>query len=100
MACDSVTVSYFGAIRTLVPRQDETVALCAGSTVRAVLEAIAARHGAAITEALIGPDGDLLPNTLLMLDGSNVLHRQGLETIVESGAALRVVLLPAFTGGG
>jgi len=97
---ESVTVSYFGAIQSLVPRRVEAVTLSARSTVRSVLEALAARHGAAITEALVGPDGDLLPNTLLMLNGSNVLHREGLETVVEAGAALRVVVLPAFTGGG
>jgi molybdopterin converting factor small subunit len=95
-----VTVQYFGLAQRLVPAAQEQVALRAPGTVRDVLRALARRHGQQLLEALVGPDDAPLPNTLVMLDGANVLHRQGLDTPIQHDATLRVVVLPAFTGGG
>jgi len=53
--------------------------------------------GLDVRRELLLPDGRIRPGTILLIDGHNVLHADGLTTRVPSGSALSV--FPPVGGG-
>ncbi len=96
----TVSVQYFELVRRHVDTPNEELTLPRGATVADLMEALARRHGVALGEALVGPDGGPLPNAVILLDGGNILHRQGMDTALTHGSLVRLMLLPPFIGGG
>jgi molybdopterin converting factor small subunit len=96
----TITVVYFGLIREITNLPEESLQCSAGTTVGELLSALVARHGVPFVEALLGPDGRPLPNAVVVLDGREIAHGRGVETAVERDGQLRIVLMPAFAGGG
>ena len=100
MAQITVRVQYFELVRAHVDVSDQQVALPAGATISRLMADLARQHGEALGEALIGPDGGPLPNAVILLDGGNILHRQGMDTVLAEGSLVRMMLMPPFIGGG
>lgn len=96
----TVTVYYMGLIQEVLPVSSERVTLATGATVGNLLAELSARHGPALAEALLAPDGEPLPNAVVQLDGRNILHLQGQQTPIERDGVLHIVLTPGFIGGG
>lgn len=82
----TVEVRYFAAAAEAAGCDSETVPLPAGATVGSLLDALAQRHGPALTA--------VAARCALLVDG--VLHRDRAEAV---GAPVRVDVLPPFAGG-
>lgn len=96
----TIKVSYAGLIRHLVPDVDETFALPAGSTVRDLLLAVAARHGEDVREMLFVGDRLLVPNAIILVDGTDIGQLRGLDTAVRPEGVTQVLVMNPATGGG
>ncbi len=96
----AVRVSYAGLIRHLVPVADETLSLPDGSTVRDLLVAIADRHGHDVREMLFVGSQQLVPNAIVLLDGTDITHLRGLDTVIDVAGVTQVLVMNPATGGG
>jgi molybdopterin converting factor small subunit len=95
-----VRVLYFGPIQALARAPEDEVTLAPGATVRELVAELCARHGAAFREALLWPDGAPLPTVEILLDGSHIDHRAGMDTPIEDDGRVHVVIMPPAFGGG
>ena len=96
----TITVHYFGLDQEVVPVSTERVTLRPGATLADLFAELDARHGPALAEALLAPNGEPLPNAVVQLDSRNILHLQGQATPLQRDGTLHVVLTPGFIGGG
>jgi molybdopterin converting factor small subunit len=96
----TIKVLYFGLIREVTDLPEESLKLSVGATVRQLLGRLVERHGEPFREALLGPDGRPLPNAVVVLDGRDIAHVGGVEAAIERDGQVRIVLMPAFAGGG
>ena len=100
MAQITVRVQYFELVRQHVDLPEQQLELPLGATMHLLMAALVRQHGAGLSDALMGPDGEPLPNAVILLDGSNILHRQGMDTELADGNLVRMMLMPPFIGGG
>lgn len=96
----TIKVLYFGSIKDVVDVPEETVDLPAGATVRDLISALTQRHGRAFQEALFLSGDRLLPNATILLDGSNILHREAMDTRIEQDGSTHILLMTTAVGGG
>jgi molybdopterin converting factor small subunit len=99
-AMTTIQVVYFGLVRNVVNQGEETLSLAVGSTVRQLMEALCEKHGAALRDAIFTADGTLGSSVMLVLDGTNVLSRQGLETPIGAAQSMHVLLTTTAMAGG
>lgn len=95
-----IKVWYFGAIKKILGVDEETLVLQAGSQIRELIAALAARHGPPFLEAIFAPHERLLPNAMILLDGDNILHGEGFATTMDGRGLVQILLMPPFVGGG
>lgn len=96
----TVRVLYFGLVRNVVKEAQEEISLPAGSRVRDLIEILCGKHGEALRDALFTVEGTLTANTILLLDGTNVQYRRGLDTEIGAGQAFHVLLTTTALAGG
>jgi molybdopterin converting factor small subunit len=99
-ALTTIQVVYFGLVRNVVKQGEETVSLPVGSTVRELVEMLCQKHGAALRDAIFTADGTLGSSVMLVLDGTNVLNRQGLDTTISGEQSMHVLLTTTAMAGG
>lgn len=95
-----VRVLYFGLVRNVVKEGEEEIELPAGSKVRDLLDLLCEKHGEALRDALFTVERTLTANTMLLLDGTNVLYSQGLDTIIGDDQSMHVLLTTTALAGG
>ncbi len=95
-----VRVLYFGLVRNVVKEAEETIDLPAGSKVRDLLKILCEKHGEALRDALFTVEGTLTANTMLLLDGTNVLYSEGLDTAIGNDQSMHVLLTTTALAGG
>jgi molybdopterin converting factor small subunit len=95
-----VRVLYFGLVRNVVKEAEEEITLSAPAKVKDLLEALCRKHGEALRDALFTVEGTLTANTMLLLDGTNVLYTQGLDTIISNDQSMHVLLTTTALAGG
>jgi len=95
-----VRVLYFGLVRNVVKEAEEAIVLPAGAKVKDLLEALCRKHGEALRDALFTVEGTLTANTMLLLDGTNVLYTQGLDTVIGKDQSMHVLLTTTALAGG
>ena len=95
-----VRVFYFGLVRDVVKEAEEEMALPPGAKVKDLLDALCYRHGVALRDALFTVEGTLTANTMLLLDGTNVLYTQGLDTVISNDQSMHVLLTTTALAGG
>jgi molybdopterin converting factor small subunit len=95
-----VRVLYFGLVRNVVKEGEEEIDLPAGSKVRDLLDVLCEKHGEALCDALFTVEKTLTANTMLLLDGTNVLYSQGLDTIIGDDQSMHVLLTTTALAGG
>jgi molybdopterin converting factor small subunit len=96
----TVRVLYFGLVRNVVKEAEEEILLPAGSKVKDLVDVLCRKHGTALHDALFTTEGTLTANTMLLLDGTNVLYAQGLDTEIGSDQSLHVLLTTTALAGG
>jgi len=95
-----VRVLYFGLVRNVVKEAEEEIDLPAGAKVKDLLETLCRKHGEALRDALFTVEGTLTANTMLLLDGTNVLYSQGLDTVISNDQSIHVLLTTTALAGG
>ncbi len=95
-----VRVLYFGLVRNVVKEAEEEIDLPAGSKVRDLLERLCEKHGEGLRDALFTVEGTLTANTMLLLDGTNVLYSEGLDTAISNDQSMHVLLTTTALAGG
>ncbi len=96
----TIRVLYFGLVRNVVQEAEEEVTLPAGATVGKLLDVLCERHGDPLRDALFTVEGTLIANAMILLDGTNILYGQGLETEIDSQKSLHVLLTTTAMAGG
>ena len=96
----TVQVQYFGLIREIVPVSEQSVTLPTAATVRDLLSMLFEQYGPRFRDALLAGNDQLLPNAVIALNASNILHKQGMDTPIPARCSLRILLMPAVAGGG
>ncbi len=95
-----IRVLYFGLVRNVVKQGEEEIDLPVGSKVRDLLEILCERHGENLRDALFTVEKTLTANTVLLLDGTNVLYAQGLDTVIGNDQSMHVLLTTTALAGG
>ncbi len=96
----AIQVHYFGLVRNVVKKPEETVTVPVGATVRELIELLCQTHGEALRDALFTAESTLGSSVMVLLDGTNVLSRQGLETRIEGEQSMHVLLTTTAMAGG
>ena len=96
----AIQVLYFGLVRNMVKEAKETVMLPAGATVRDLLDILCKKHGEPLRDALFTVEGTLTANTMILLDGTNILYAKGLDTEIDNQKSLHVLLTTTAMAGG
>jgi molybdopterin converting factor small subunit len=96
----TIQVLYFGLIRNVVDSAEDTITLPPGATVRDLFDSLGKRHGRSFSDALFTAHGTLLNNAIVLLDGSNILSAQGLETEINGRSSAHIMLTTTAVGGG
>ncbi|MBI2183649.1 MAG: MoaD family protein [Thaumarchaeota archaeon] len=95
-----VTVKYFGLIRSIVGKKEETVSLPEGSNVKLLFAKLISKYGEQFRDLVVDMDGELTSEAIVLLDGEDVRNRDRLDTKLEdSKEAHLVVVSPAALGG-
>ena len=97
MAEIQVQVDYSGQLRTAAGHGEATVELAEGTTLRGLLDRLAA-DAPSLQSHLFGDDGDVQPSLLLVVNGAAVPSGEAAERVaLVSGDA--VSLMPPVAGG-
>ena len=90
-----MTVNYFATIRTYTGENKLTLA-DSPPTLGPLLETLAARYGTAFRRAVFSGD-ELGGEIIILVNGRNVVHLEGLDTPLEAGD--EVSIFPMVAGG-
>lgn len=96
----AIQVRYFGLVRNVVKAPEETVSVPVGVTVREIIELLCRSHGEALRDALFTAEGTLGSSVMVLLDGTNVLSRQGLDTRIGGEQSMHVLVTTTAMAGG
>jgi len=96
----AIRVLYFGLVRNVVKDSEETVSVPAGATVRELIEILCRSHGEALRDALFTAENTLGSSVMVLLDGTNILSREGLDTRIEGEQSVHVLLTTTALAGG
>ncbi len=93
----TVTVRTMFDLARIMGRQSVQLDVAPGATVRTVLEDLVAAHDGLKGRLFDGGTGGLLAYLFVELNGRDIRALQGLETLVQSGDALSI-LIPVAGG--
>jgi molybdopterin converting factor small subunit len=96
----SVKVVFSGLIQHSFGSTEQQVAMPPGGTVRDLLQLLFRKHGEAFQEALFVGAGNLVPNAIVLVDGRDIRHHNGLDLCLDSQLCVELLVLPPATGGG
>lgn len=92
-----VRVRLFGEYATLAGRPDWSVEASDDADLRGLFSALDAQAGKAISKSLLFDEQTILPSIAVMVNGSNVLMKDGLRTRLGDGDQVNV--MPLLGGG-
>lgn len=91
-----VTVKFFSLLRMQVKKPSIGVEIVDG-TIRDLLEKARAQTGCDFLPSLVDAAGALIPGTIILLNGRNILLLENLDTRIRDGD--EVALFPPAGGG-
>ncbi|MGC9312948.1 MAG: MoaD/ThiS family protein [Sediminispirochaetaceae bacterium] len=91
-----ITVKFFTTLRILL-RQAEIELDITSSTVRDLLQLCEQRIAQPFLHKLVNPQKEIIPGTIILVNGHNILHLEGLDTPISSGD--QIALFPPGGGG-
>lgn len=94
-----VKIVYFGPIKSYVGVEEEVIPIKnEKTTVRHLIEEIAHRHGDEIKNLCIhGTSSNRGVN--IFVNGRHILENEDLETVVEGGSEVNIILVSQAAGG-
>ncbi len=93
----NVRVKLFGDVATVAGATSLEVGVGEGALLSDLLSALDSTAGRSVSESITDSDGRLLPSIAVLVNGSNVYLRQGLETSLAAGDTVSV--MPLMGGG-
>ncbi len=96
----SIVIRYVGLIRNTLSKQEETVEIKGGATLRDLLALLTERYGDDFRTLVFGADGRLRSTTNLLLDGADAAEAGGLDASLEGVAKLSILALVHPPAGG
>ncbi|MFQ6010749.1 MAG: MoaD/ThiS family protein [Nitrososphaerales archaeon] len=92
-------VRYLGIIQRIVGASEEEMAVMEGTRVRDLLQILKGKYGTEMKSAL--EDNHLLAsNAIVLVDGKNTDTMKGLDTLLEKGQDVQIVVMaPSGFGG-
>ena len=91
-----ITVKFFTTLRILL-RQAELRLDISSTTVREMLRLCEQHTRQPFLHKLVDPQYKIIPGTIILVNGHNILHLDGMETPLHSGD--QVALFPPGGGG-
>jgi molybdopterin converting factor small subunit len=88
----AVRVSYLGLIRNLLGKREEGVTVPPGAVVRDLLAQLADRHGDPFRKSLFKHTGELRALVQVCVDDRDIDELRGLDTPLERGERVSVVV--------
>lgn len=92
-----INIQFYSLLRLLLNRENILLPPMEGDCVRTVLERVQEALKTPIAHKLLNDTGMLQTGTIILLNRHNILHLNGLETIVADGDTL--ALFPPGAGG-
>ena len=89
-------VKLFATLRLKLGRGALTIESSAPLTVRELIREVSRRTESEVAPYLLNDDGSLQTGTMILVDGKNIHHLDGLETVVRSQ---EVSIFPPAGGG-
>jgi sulfur-carrier protein len=93
-------ILYFGLIRNVVGIAGETVTLPERTSVRGLLNILSQKYGERFRDVLFTSEGTLPANAIILLDGKNILHGNGLDTEIPPAGSAHILVTMTAIGGG
>jgi molybdopterin synthase sulfur carrier subunit len=90
-----VEVEFFATLRLKLPKPVYVLDMPDGSTVKDLMYDLDRITGQSISEELFRGD-EVIPGTVILLNGRNILHLNGTRTLLEEG---KVAVFPPVAGG-
>ncbi|MBI3015467.1 MAG: MoaD/ThiS family protein [Candidatus Tectomicrobia bacterium] len=87
-----VKVVYLGLVRNVLDCPEEVAEVGDRTTVGQLLEQLASRHGDPFRWSVFKGNGELRSTVLICMNDSDVSQLSGLETQLEAGAQLTVIV--------
>ena len=84
-----IIVNFFTTLRTYLKSRQARIHGEDLSIVE-LLQQCEAQTGKALLPKLISDDGSLIPGAMILINGQDILHLQGIRTIVRNGADVAV----------
>ncbi len=94
----NVRVKLFGDVATVAGSTSLEVGVGGDSRLSDLLSALDVASGRSVSQSITDADGRLLPSIAVLVNGSNVYLKQGLETALAEGDTVSV--MPLMGGGG
>lgn len=91
-----INVNFFGTLRTFVKTKQVRISADELSVFE-LLQECEAKVSKPLLNKLIDKNGNIRPGTVILVNGQNVFHLQGLHTIVRNGAD--IAIFPPGGGG-
>jgi molybdopterin synthase sulfur carrier subunit len=91
-----VTLKFFATFREIVGSKTIDREFADGTTIREVLTGLEEEYEDMQGELIV--DGDLKPQINVLKNGREVLHMEGIDTVVDEGDT--VSIFPPVAGGG
>ena len=97
---NKVKISYYGLIRNVVDNLENESHLSEDGTVGELLRSLVEKYGDSFRSAMLTPDWQLLPITMIHLNGHDINEINGLNTKLEDNSELSITVLAYATSGG
>jgi molybdopterin synthase sulfur carrier subunit len=91
-----ITLKFFATFREIVGSKTVDREFAEGTTIGEVLSTLESEYDDLVGELLV--DGDLKPQINVLKNGREVLHMEGIDTVVEADDT--VSIFPPVAGGG
>jgi molybdopterin converting factor small subunit len=87
-----IRVSYLGLLRNVVGDGEETLRATPDTTVGQLIDRLAERHGEALRQSLFRRDGRLRTFAQVCVDDRDIDDLQGLDTRLDAGEEVSLVV--------
>jgi molybdopterin synthase sulfur carrier subunit len=92
-----IKVQYFASVREIVSQREETLEVPEGTSVRTLLELLAAKHGNSLKKYIFDETGAARQHLQFLLDEKRISETGGLSTPLIEGSTLAII--PPVGGG-
>lgn len=95
-----IKVNYYGLIRNIVDNREDESYSSEDGTVEELLQSLVQKYGDGFRSMVLTPDWQLLPITMIHINGRDINEIDGLNTKLEDNSELSITVLAYATSGG